>query len=43
MKEKGQDSKSDYQSLIELKGLYDKDIISKEEYEQKRKKYIEPY
>jgi len=42
-KEKGHDSEAAYQRLIELKELHNKGIISKEEYEQKRKQYLKSY
>lgn len=42
-KEKGYDSESAYQRLIELNELHEKGIISKEEYEQKRGKYLKSY
>jgi len=40
---KPQNTQSDYQKLLELKQLKDKGIISTEEYEQKKKKYLLKY
>ena len=34
---------SSYKRLLELKGLYDKGVISKDEYEEKRKYYLDQY
>jgi len=40
---KPQNTQSDFQKLLELKQLKDKGIISTEEYEQKKKKYLLKY
>ena len=36
-------NQSDYKKLMELKKLKDKGIISDEEYERKKKKYLQKY
>jgi len=36
-------NKSDFQKLLELKQLKDKGIISEEEFEEKKKKYLQKY
>ena len=42
-KEQGHDVGSAYERLIELKELHEKGIISREEYEQKKEKYLKSY